>query len=190
MTEETVEIRWHGRGGQGVVTASKLLAETALDEGKYFQGMPDYGAERMGAPIKAYTRISLKPIKPYCMITEPDIVVVLDPTLIGSVDVTEGLKKDGIVLVNSPLSPNEIRSRLGYKGELWTVDATSIAMKFMGRNLPNTPILGALVRATRVVNKESLIRELKAKFGATMKEEVVKANVAALEKAYEKVRKG
>ena len=190
MVKETIEVRFHGRGGQGVVTASKILAETALEEGKYFQGMPDYGAERMGAPILAYTRISSKPIKPYCMVTEPDVVVVLDPTLIGSIDATEGLKEGGVLLVNSPLSPSEIRSRLDYKGEIWTVDATGIAMELMGRNLPNTPMLGALARATRIVDKESLKRELRTKFGATMKAEVVEANVAALEKAYDKARKG
>ena len=190
MVKETIEIRFHGRGGQGVVTASKLLAETALEEGKYFQGMPDYGAERMGAPIQAYTRISSKSIKPYCMVTEPDVVVVLDPTLIGSIEVTEGLKEEGVLLVNSPLSPKEIRSRLGFKGEIWTVDATGIAMELIGRNLPNTPMLGALARATVAVDKESLIRVLKMKLGAAMKEEIVKSNVAALEKAYNEVKKG
>lgn len=190
IDKETVEIRWHGRGGQGVVTASKLLAETALEEGKFFQGMPDYGAERMGAPIRAYTRISSKPIKPYSMVTEPDVVVVLDPTLIGLVDVTEGLKEEGILIINSSLSPQEIRSKVGFKGEIWTVDATGIAMELLGRNLPNTPMLGALARATGIVDKESLVRELKARLGPTMKEEIVAANIAALEKAYLEVKKG
>lgn len=190
MVKETIEIRWHGRGGQGAVTASKLLAETALDEGKYFQGMPDYGAERMGAPIRAFTRISSQPIKPYCQVTEPDVVVVLDPTLLGVVDVTEGLKEDGMLIVNTTMSAAEVRSRAGYKGKVYTVDATGIAMEAMGRNLPNTPMLGVLVRATGIVAKESLARELRAKLGATLKQEVVEANVTAFERAYHSTEEG
>ena len=126
---DLIEIRWHARGGQGAVTASKLLAEAALEEGKYFQGMPDYGAERMGAPIRAFTRISSEPIVPYCQVTEPDVVVVLDPTLIDIVDLTEGLKKDGTLLVNTTASPDQVRSQLGFKGKVFTVDATGIAME-------------------------------------------------------------
>ena len=187
---KTIEIRWHARGGQGAVTASKLLAETALEEGKYFQGMPDYGAERSGAPIRAYTRISAAPIKPYCMVTEPDVVAVLDTTLIGVVDITEGLKKDGVILVNSSQSPGDIRSQIGFKGKIFTVDATAIAMEAMGRNLPNTPMLGALAKVTGIVGKESLAREVRSKFGVTMKKDIVEANVKALEKAYDSVQGG
>jgi pyruvate ferredoxin oxidoreductase gamma subunit len=190
VAKETIEIRWHGRGGQGVVTASKLLAETALEEGKYFQGMPDYGAERMGAPVRAFTRISTEPILPYCQVTEPDVVVLLDPTLLGVIDFTEGLKDDGILIVNSTFSPAEVRARLGYKGAIYTVDATGIAMELMGRNLPNTPMLGALTRATGIVAKESLINEIRAKLGATMKPEIVEANVSALERAYQNTQGG
>ena len=190
MEKETIEIRWHGRGGQGVVTASKLLAETALEERKYFQGMPDYGAERMGAPVRAYTRISSAPIKPYCQVSEPDVVAVLDPTLIGIVDLTEGLKADGLLLVNTNMSPSQLRYQIGYKGKIYTVDATAIALETIGRNLPNTPMLGALAKVTGVVSKESLVHELKVKLGATMKEEVVEANVKALEQGYESVRGG
>ena len=190
VAKDTIELRWHGRGGQGVVTASKLLAETALEEGRYFQGMPDYGAERMGAPVKAYTRISSQPIKPYCQVTEPDVVLVLDPTLLNVIDVTEGLKEDGILILNTTMSSDEIRSQLGYKGKLYSVDATGIAMEAMGRNLPNTPMLGALVRATGIVAKESLDRELRAKLGATMKQEVVEGNVSAFERAYQSTEEG
>lgn len=186
----TIEIRWHARGGQGAVTASKLLAETALGEGKYFQGMPDYGAERSGAPIRAYTRISTGLIKPYCMVTEPDVVAVLDTTLIGVVDLIEGLKEDGVLLINANLSPAEVRSQIGYKGKICTVDATAIAMEALGRNLPNAPMLGALARVTGIVRKDSLAREMRSRFGATMKGEVVEANVKALEKAYDSVREG
>jgi pyruvate ferredoxin oxidoreductase gamma subunit len=187
MAKDDIEIRWHGRGGQGAVTASKLLAETALDEGKYFQGMPDYGAERMGAPIKACTRISAEPIRPYCQVTEPDAVVVLDPSLLDIVDVTEGLKEDGMLLVNTT-SPEKVRSETGFKGKLYTVDATGIAMETMGRNLTNTPMLGALVRASGIVSEESLIQELRTKLGATMKQEVVEANVKAFKRACQETR--
>ncbi|MBE0415483.1 MAG: 2-oxoacid:acceptor oxidoreductase family protein [Dehalococcoidia bacterium] len=185
---DLIEIRWHGRGGQGVVTASKLLAEAALEEDKYFQGLPDYGAERMGAPIRAFTRISSKPIVSYCQVTEPDVVVVLDSTLFGVVDLTEGLKKDGILLINSSASPGVLRSQSGYKGKVYSVDATAISMELLGRNLPNTPMLGALARVTCIVSKESLAREIRSKLGATMKGEIVAANISAFEKAYASVQ--
>jgi pyruvate ferredoxin oxidoreductase gamma subunit len=188
VDKETIEIRWHGRGGQGAVTASKLLAQAALVEGKHFQGMPDYGAERMGAPIKAFTRVSSQPIKLYCQVTEPDMVVVLDPTLLGMVDITEGLKPDGALIVNTPKSPDEVRAVTGYKGKTYTVDATGISMEALGRNLPNTPMLGAVIRTSKVVTKEHLIGVLRKTLGATMKEKVVEGNVTALEQAFERVQ--
>jgi pyruvate ferredoxin oxidoreductase gamma subunit len=190
VAKETIEIRWHGRGGQGAVTASKLLAETALEEGKYFQGMPDYGAERMGAPIKAFTRISTVPIKPYCQVTEPNAVVVLDTTLLGIVDVTEGLREEGVLIVNTPLSPAEVRSKVGYKGKVYTVDATGISVEILKRNLPNIPMLAALAQATGIVDKESLASQIRDRLGATMKREVVEGNLKAFEKAYANVREG
>ena len=187
---QLTEIRWHGRGGQGVVTASKLLAEAALDEGKYFQGLPDYGAERMGAPIQAFTRVSSEPIVPYCLVTEPDVVVVLDSSLIGIVRLTDGLKEDGIMLVNSTQSPDVVRPKVGHKGKLYTIDATGISKELLGRNLPNTPMLGALARVTGIVSKESLSRKIRSKLGATMKGEIVAANIKAFEKAYDGVQEG
>jgi len=188
VAKETIEIRWEARGGQGAVTASKLLAEAALGDGKYFQGLPDYGAERMGAPIRSYTRISSEPILPYCQVTEPDVVVVLDNTLIGIVKLTEGLKEDGMILVNSTASPNELRSQLGYKGKIYTLDATGISMGLLGRNLPNTPMLGALARVTGIVSKDSVAQQITSKLGATMKKEVVAANIRAFEKGYDSVQ--
>jgi len=188
VDKKTIEIRWHGRGGQGAVTASKLLAQTALIEDKYFQGMPDYGAERMGAPIKAFTRISIEPIKLYCQVTEPDVVVVLDPTLLDVIDVTEGLKPDGALIINTAKSPEEVRAITGYKGKTYTVDATGIAMKMLGRNLPNTPMLGAVIRTSNIVTKENLIQMLRKTLGATMKEKVVEGNVSALEQAFNDVQ--
>jgi pyruvate ferredoxin oxidoreductase gamma subunit len=188
VDKKTIEIRWHGRGGQGAVTASKLLAQTALVEGKYFQGMPDYGAERMGAPIKAFTRISVDPIRLYCQVTQPDVVVVLDPTLLDVIDVTEGLVSDGILIVNTPKLPGEVRAITGFKGKTYTVDATGIATKLLGRNLPNTPMLGAVIRTSSVVSKEDLIQTLRKTLGATMKEKVVEGNVAALQQAFDDVQ--
>ncbi|MCK4242016.1 MAG: 2-oxoacid:acceptor oxidoreductase family protein [Dehalococcoidia bacterium] len=188
MAKDTIELRWEARGGQGAVTASKLLAEAALEDGKYFQGMPDYGAERMGAPIRSYTRISSEPIIPYCQVTEPDVVVVFDSTLIGIVNLTGGLKEDGIMVVNSCSSPDEVRSQMGFKGKLYTLDATGISMDLLGRNLPNTPMLGALTRVTGIVSKDSVAQQITSRLGATMKKEVVAANVRAFEKGYDSVQ--
>jgi len=186
-----IEIRWHGRGGQGVVTAGEILAEAALEEGKYFQSFPDYGPERMGAPVKAYTRVSDHPIEIHSQILSPDVVVVINPTLIGMVDVTEGLKEGGTILVNTSESPAQMREKLGLKGKpvkVFTVDATEIAMKHLGRNIPNTPMLGALARATGLVSVDSIIRLTEERFGAKLTKEMVQANVAAIKEAYEQVK--
>lgn len=190
---ELLEIRWHGRGGQGVVTAGEILAEAAMEEGKYFQAFPDYGPERMGAPVRAYTRISDSPIEIHSQITSPDIVVVIDPSLIGMVNVAEGLKDGGVILVNTDASPEQIRKTLGLEGrpvKVFAINASEIAMKHLGRNIPNTPMLGALVKATGLVSLESVIRLTEERFGAKFREDVVKANVAAIKEAYEKVQEG
>ncbi|MBI2865380.1 MAG: 2-oxoacid:acceptor oxidoreductase family protein [Chloroflexi bacterium] len=179
------EIRWHGRAGQGVVTAGELLAHTALDEGKYFQAFPDYGPERSGAPIRAFTRISDEPIPVHCQITEPDVVLVLDPTLIGIVDFTEGIKDDGVLVVNTALSPAELREKIGFRqGHVFTIDATRIALDILNRNVTNTPMMGALLKATPVVDRDSVPREIRKRFTGKLKPEVVEANVFAFEKAY------
>lgn len=186
-----IEFRWHGRGGQGVVTAGKLLAEAAMEEGKYFQALPDYGAERMGAPIKAYTRISPQPIVLHCQVTDPDIVVVADSTLLGVVNVTEGLKEDGALIVNTKLSPKAIRERIGYHtGRVYTVDATGIALDSIGRNIPNSPMLGAILRASHIVNTESMLHKMESKFKPLFKPAVVAGNLKALERALEETQVG
>jgi len=157
---ELIEIRWHGRGGQGVVTAGKLLAETALGMDQYIQAFPDYGPERQGAPIRAYTRMSPEPIRIHSQVEEPDIVLVLDPTLLQTVDVTEGLKPDGALLVNTPLSPQEVREQLGWKtGKVFTVDASHIAIDELGREITNTPMLGALAAALGLFSVDQLAEE-------------------------------
>jgi len=185
------EVRWHGRGGQGVVTAGELLAEAALEEGKYFQAFPDYGPERMGAPIKSYTRISDEPIEIHSQILSPDIVIVVNPNLIGVVDVTEGLADEGTVIVNTPESPAEIRKRLGLKGgRVFTVDATKIALETLGRDIPSTMMLGVFAKATGLVKLDSLIRLAREKLGAKLRPEIVEANVTALKRAYEEAVEG
>jgi pyruvate ferredoxin oxidoreductase gamma subunit len=190
--DKIVEIRWHGRGGQGVVTAGKVLAETALDTGRYFQAFPEYGPERMGAPIRAFTRISEKPINLHCQIENPDIVVVLDPTLLGTVNVTEGLKQDGILLVNTNVTPAEIRKQLKYTtGRVFTVDASQIAIETMGREITNTPMLGALAKAGGLFDVDAIIEQIRSRFGKKkMKADVVDANVAAIQRAAKEVKEG
>ncbi|GAB4407045.1 MAG: 2-oxoacid:acceptor oxidoreductase family protein [Anaerolineales bacterium] len=187
-----VEVRWHGRGGQGAVTAGKVLAEAALDAGLYFQAFPEYGPERMGAPIQAFTRISDHPVDLHCQIEEPDVVVVLDPTLLGTVNVTEGLKPDGILLVNTSASPAEIREQLNLRtGRVFTVDASRIAIETLGREITNTPMLGALVKATGLFDVEAIVEQTRQRFTKKhMKADIVEANITAIRRAAEEVKEG
>lgn len=180
-----LEIRWHGRGGQGVVTAAKLLASAALREGKYFQAFPEYGPERRGAPVQAFTRIDDEPIRVFAHITAPNVVVVLDDTLLGKVPVTDGLDGDGVLVANYPGSPADLRRKLGLEGgRIYTVDALRIANDTLGRPITNTPMLGALLRAVAAVRLDNLVEELGDKFkGAT-----AESNVAAVRRAYEEVK--
>jgi pyruvate ferredoxin oxidoreductase gamma subunit len=186
------EIRWHGRAGQGVVTASELLAETALEEGKYFQSFPEFGAERSGAPIRAYSRFSDVPINLHCAVAEPDVVVIFDPTLIGVVDMGNGLKTGGAVVVNTSMSPDEIKTKLGLNSEIraYTVDATRIALDNFGRNIPNTPMIGALLRASPIVTKESVVDGLRVRLGARLSSRIVEANVVAFSSAFDSTVEG
>ena len=184
------EIRWHGRGGQGAKTAAGLVAEVAMEEGKFSQGFPEYGPERMGAPIRGFTRISEGPIRVHSPITNPDVVVVLDDTLLSTVDVTEGMSKEGVLIVNTKKNSGEIASSITAKDvEVWTVDATQIAIDEIGRPIPNTPMIGALVKATDVVDIELLKTSIKKKFLKKFGEKIVAGNVNALDKAYSEVKK-
>ena len=188
---DSTKIRWHGRGGQGVVTAGELLAGAALDEGKYFQAFPDYGPERMGAPIKSYTRIGDDPIEIHSQILSPDIVIVVNSNLIGVVDVTEGLAEDGTVVVNTSESPDEIRRQLALKGgRVFTVDATKIALDTLGRDIPSTMMLGVFAKATGLVKLESVIRVAREQLGEKLRPEIVEANVTALQRVYEEATQG
>jgi pyruvate ferredoxin oxidoreductase gamma subunit len=187
------EIRWHGRAGQGLVTAGELLAEAALADAKYFQAFPDYGPERMGAPIKSYTRISDEPIDVHYQILTPEVVIVVNPNLLGVVDVTEGLVENGVVIVNTSESPQQIRKRLGLEGSkvrVFTVDATGIAMERLKRDIPATLMIGAIIRATGLVDMDNAVHVVEEKLGAKLRGEVVEANVKALRQAYEDVKEG
>jgi pyruvate ferredoxin oxidoreductase gamma subunit len=185
------QIRWHGRGGQGVVTASELLAEAALHEGQHVQAFPDYGAERMGAPVEAYTRLGDRPIEAHYSILQPDVVVVANPNLLGIQPVTEGLPENGSLIINTPRTPQEMREQLGfYQGRVITVDATRIALDVLGRNIPSTLMLGAVVKATGLVSLESLVDAARARLGGRLSPSVVEANVTAMRRAFAEAREG
>ena len=156
--KNTVEIRWHGRGGQGAKTAALLLAEVAFEIGKYVQGFPEYGPERMGAPITAYDRISDDPIRIHSNIYEPDYVAVVDETLLEAVDVTKGLKKEGAIIINTAKSKEEIMCHLkGYEGDVHLIDARKISEDALGRYFPNTPMLAAVVKVSGIMEEQRFI---------------------------------
>ena len=169
-----IEIRIHGRGGQGAKTASQFIVEAALDQGKYIKAFPEYGPERRGAPIVAFARISDKPIHTYAPITKPDIVLVIDDTLIGFVDVTEGLSSKGILIVNTDETLLNIKQKTKFKGKIHTLDATRISIDLLGKNLPNIPMLGALVKITNIVSLNSLKNKINEKFLKKIGEEKTK----------------
>ena len=190
---EAVEIRWHGRGGQGAKTACLLLADVAFSSGKHVQGFPEYGPERMGAPITAYNRIPDEHCKVHSNIYTPDYVVVVDETLLKSVDVTSGLKESGALIINSRKSPEEIRRLTGgYKGKICVVDAEKISMETLGKNFPNTPMLAAVVKVSNVIDSERFIKDMKESFQHKFahKENLIEGNMKALTKAMEEVKVG
>lgn len=185
-----MEVRWHGRGGQGAKTAALLLADAAFDAGKYVQGFPEYGPERMGAPITAYTRISSDKITIHSNIYEPDYVVVVDETLIGVVDVMKGLKPAGAVIVNTEKKPDEIRRCLeNYDGRLYTIDAQRISQEALGRPFPNTPMLGAVVKVSGMMADDEFIKTMQHSFEHKFasKTEVVAGNMKALVRSMQEV---
>ncbi len=189
--DKTIEIRWHGRGGQGAKTASLLLAEAAFNTGKYIQGFPEYGPERMGAPITAYNRIADSKIRIHSNIYEPDYVVVVDESLIRDVDVAAGLKKDGAILINTQKKPAEIKKQLkGYEGRVYTVDAVTISMEALGRYFPNTPMLGAIVKVSEIMDEEEFISSMEESFKHKFatKPEVIEGNMKAIKKALQEVK--
>ena len=191
LTKDVLEIRWHGRGGQGAKTAALLLADAVLSIGKHIQAFPEYGPERMGAPVQSYNRISDNPIKLHCGITSPDIVVVLDPSLADVVDVTHGLNPDGTILVNTEKSPSEMKAKLGLKTQkVYTVDASRIAIENIGKEIPNTPMLGALMKVAGIMDQTKFIEDTKKKLEKKFrtKPEVIEGNIKAITKAFEEVK--
>ena len=186
-----IEIRWHGRGGQGAKTASLLLADAAFNTGKYIQGFPEYGPERMGAPITAYNRISDEPITVHSNIYEPDYVVVVDDTLLECVDVTAGLKKEGAIIINSTKSGEELRATLkGYEGNVYKIDARKVSMETLGKYFPNTPMLAAIVKVADIMEQDRFLSEMEASFKHKFagKPEVIAGNMKALTMAFEEVK--
>lgn len=189
--ENLIEIRWHGRGGQGTKTASLLLADAAFNTGKYIQGFPEYGPERMGAPITAYNRISDDPITVHSNIYEPDYVVVVDDTLLETVDVTAGLKTNGAIVINTTKSEDYLKSVLkGYKGKVYTIDARKVSTEALGRYFPNTPMLAAIVKVTGIMNDEDFLKDMEGSFKHKFakKPEVIDGNMKALEMALKGVK--
>lgn len=188
---EAVEIRWHGRGGQGAKTACLLLADVAFNSGKHVQGFPEYGPERMGAPITAYNRITDQPCKVHSNIYHPDYVVVVDETLLGTVDVTKGIKEGGALIINSKKEPEEIRKMLPqYSGKICAIDAEKISMETLGKNYPNTPMLAAAVKVSRVIDQDQFIKDMEESFRHKFshKPDVVAGNMKALKKSMEEVK--
>ena len=192
MKKQIIEVRLHGRGGQGAKTAADLLAMTALEAGKHIQSFPEYGPERAGAPIRAFARISDKPINVHCGVANPDVVAVIDPTLLViNPPVTEGFTSEGILLVNTNETPAEVRKKLNLKdGTVYTVDATKIALEETGISLPNTPMLGAIIKATGIVSVDDLKNQLKKKLGKKLSPEKMEGNMKAIDRAYNSITKG
>ena len=189
-----VEIRWHARGGQGAKTASELLAEAAFNTGKYVQGFPEYGPERMGAPITAYNRISDQKIRVHSNIYEPDYVVVVDETLIEDADVTAGLKASGAVVINTAKSPSEIKAaheNLGaYKGRICTINARVISEECLGRYFPNTPMLAAIVKVAGIMEDAAFLKDMESSLAEKFsdKPQVIKGNMDTVTRAISEVK--
>lgn len=190
--DNMIEIRWHGRGGQGAKTASLLLADAAFNTGKYIQGFPEYGPERMGAPLTAYNRISDTPITIHSNIYEPDYVVVVDDTLLDVVDVTAGLKESGAIVINTTKSPEVLKESLkGYRGGIYTIDAKKVSMETLGKYFPNTAMLAAIIKVSGIMSDEELLTDMEGSFKHKFakKPEVIEGNMKALEMALKEVKK-
>ncbi len=189
---ETVEIRWHGRGGQGTVTAAKVLADACLSGGRYVQAFPEYGPERSGAPLRAYNRVSSKELRMHCPVLHPNVIAIADATLLDGVNVTEGAKDDSIFIVNTSKEPSEIREKLKLlpTQKVYTVDATKIAIECFGRALPNSPMLGAVCRVTGLVSLEALLEDVRKSFGKKFSQKIIDGNLEATRRGYEEVKEG
>ncbi|MBN2653731.1 MAG: 2-oxoacid:acceptor oxidoreductase family protein [Nitrospirae bacterium] len=189
---ERVEVRWHGRGGQGTVTAAKVFADACLSGGRYVQAFPEYGPERSGAPLKAYNRISDTELRMHCPVLHPGIVVVADSTLIDSIDVTEGAPENAVFIVNTAKDPFEMRKKLNASAnqKVYTIDATRIAIDSFGRPLPNSPLVGTLAKITGIVSLETILEDVKKSFGKKFSQKIIDGNLDAARRGYEEVKEG
>ncbi len=187
---QVIEIRWHGRGGQGAKTGSAILAEVLFEAGKFAQSFPEYGAERQGAPMKAYNRVSENPIRIRSGVLQPDVVIVIDPTLLDAVNPTDGGKEDTYYFINSPLPAGELKKQMKVpaSSKVLAVDATKITLDEFGQNRPNTPMLGALSRYFSDVPLDAFIDHFTHKMGAKLPEKILKANQNAIRRGYEEVQ--
>ncbi len=189
---ETIEIRWHGRGGQGTVTAAKVLADACLSGGRQVQAFPEYGPERAGAPLRAYNRISERQLRMHCPVLNPTVVAVVDASLLDAIDVTDGAKDDAVFVVNTGRDPKDIRAKLKAKPsqKVFTVDASKIAIETIGRPMPNSSMLGAVNKATAIVDMDVLLEDVKNGFGKKFAQKIIDANLAAVKRGYEEVKQG
>lgn len=189
---ETIEIRWHGRGGQGTVTAAKVLADACLSGGRYVQAFPEYGPERSGAPLRAYNRVSTKELRMHCPVLHPQVIAIADATLLDGVNVTEGAREDSVFIVNTSKEPSEIREKLKLlpTQKVYTVDATKIAIECFGRAMPNSPMLGAVCRVTGLVSLDALLEDVRKSFGKKFSQKIIDGNLEATRRGYEEVKEG
>ena len=189
---EKIEIRWHGRGGQGTVTAAKVLADACLSGGRYVQAFPEYGPERSGAPLRAYNRVSDKELRMHCPVLHPGVIAIADATLLDGVNVAEGAKEDTIFIVNTSKDPSEMRTKLKLspKQKVYTLDATKIAIECFGRALPNAPMLGAVSKVTAIVGIEALLEDVRKSFGKKFSQKIIDGNLEATKRGYEEVKEG
>ena len=189
---ESIEIRWHGRGGQGTVTAAKVFADACLSGGRYVQAFPEYGPERAGAPLRAFNRISDRELRLHCPVTKPNIVVVVDATLIDSINIQEGTPDDVVYIVNSSKQPQELRGKLKAKPgqKVYTVDATRIAVETIGRPLPNATLVGALAKVSGLIGLEAALQDVEKSFGKKFSRKIIEGNLDATRRGYEEVVEG
>jgi len=189
---ESLEVRWHGRGGQGTVTAAKVFADACLSGGRYVQAFPEYGPERAGAPLRAYNRISSKELRMHCPVLNPSIVVVADPTLLDGVNVAEGAPDNAAFIINTSKEPAEIRGKLkaGKSQRVFTIDATKIAIDSFGRPMPNSSLVGALAKVSGIVSLETILEDVKKSFGKKFAKKIIDGNLEAAKRGYEEVKEG
>ncbi|MDR3275070.1 MAG: 2-oxoacid:acceptor oxidoreductase family protein [Endomicrobium sp.] len=190
MAEKMIEVRWHGRGGQGAKTAALLFAEAVLTTGKYIQAFPEYGPERMGAPVRSFNRVSEEPITIHSDIINPEYVIILDPSLIDSVPVTDGVDRVGKVIVNTSFSALDVAQKLGiFASQVYVVNASKIAVETIGSDIPNTPMLGALVKVIGTLDINGVLEDTKVKLTAKFrhKPEVIEGNLASIKRAFDEV---